>query len=88
MSYQTKNLREDIQGLTDTDVIQQDLQAVNRHVHCLVALIGQAQYIKSFLDDGLVENLGRVLRVATENILSHQQQYHLEKAVKSVLALG
>jgi hypothetical protein len=37
MSYQTKNLRENIQDLTATDVLQQDLQAVNRHVHCLVA---------------------------------------------------
>jgi hypothetical protein len=37
MSDQTKNLRENIQGLADADVIQQDLQAVNRHVYCLVA---------------------------------------------------
>jgi len=37
MSDQTKNLRENIQDLTDTDVIQQEMQAENRHVHCLVA---------------------------------------------------
>jgi hypothetical protein len=40
------------------------------------------------LDDGFIENLGRVLRVATVNILSHQQLYHLDKAVECVLALG
>jgi len=40
------------------------------------------------LDDGFVENLGRVLRVATENLLSHQQLYHLYEVVECVLALG
>ena len=40
------------------------------------------------MDDGFVENLGRVLRFTTENLLSHQQLYHLYEAVECVLALG
>ena len=62
MSDQTKNLRKNIQGLSEVGVIQQDQQDLNRHDYCLVAWLGKAQCIKGLLDDGLKEKLVRVFR--------------------------